>query len=77
MQREYVLRMINLERSDYQIVKRIAEERGFGDKGFSAALCMIIREWQNYQFQDPTLRSTEDFYRYLVDLSLIDEPSAA
>ena len=35
MQRDYVLRMINLERSDYQIVKRMAEERGLGDKGFS------------------------------------------
>ena len=77
MQREYVPRMINLERSDYQIVKRMAEERGLGDKGFSAALRMIIREWQNYQLQDPTLTSTEDFYRYLVDLGLIDEPSAA
>ncbi len=45
MQRDYVPRMINLERSDYQIVKRMAEERGLGDKGFSAALRMIIREW--------------------------------
>ena len=44
MQRDYVPRMINLERSDYQIVKRTAEERGLGDKGFSAALRMIIRE---------------------------------
>ncbi len=35
MQRDYVPRMINLERSDYQIVKRMAEERGLGDKGFS------------------------------------------
>ena len=46
MQRDYVPRMINLERSDYQIVKRMAEERGLGVKGFSAALRMIIREWQ-------------------------------
>ena len=76
MQREYVPRMINLERSDYQIVKRMAEERGLGDKGFSAALRMIIREWLNYQLQDPTLMSTEAFYRYLVNLGLIDEPSA-
>ena len=48
MQRDYVPRMINLERSDYQIVKRMAEKRGLGDKGFSAALRMIIREWQDY-----------------------------
>ena len=34
MQRVYVPRMINLESSGYQIVKRLAEERGLGDKGF-------------------------------------------
>jgi hypothetical protein len=38
MQREYFPRMINLVRSDYQIVKRIAEKRGLGDNDFSAAL---------------------------------------
>ena len=75
MQREYVPRMINLERSDYQIVKRVAEERGLGDKGFSASLRMIIREWQNYQFQDPALTSTEDFRQYLIDLGLMDQPA--
>ena len=48
MQRERVPRMINLERSDYQIVKRMAEKRGLVDKGFSAALRMIIREWQEF-----------------------------
>jgi len=31
MQHDYVPRMINLERSDYQIVRQIAEENGFGD----------------------------------------------
>ena len=34
MQRDYVPRMINLERSDFQIIKRMVEERGLGDKGF-------------------------------------------
>ena len=75
MQRDYVPRMINLERSDYQIVKRMAEEHGLGDKGFSAALSMIIREWQNYQFQDPSLTSTEDFRQYLIDLGVLDQPA--
>ena len=75
MQRDYVPRMINLERSDYQIVKRMAEKRGLGDKGFSAALRMIIREWQDYQLQDPTLMSTEDFRQYLVDLGVMDQPA--
>ena len=67
--------MINLERSDYQIVKRMAEERGLGDKGFSAALRMIIRKWHNYRLQDPTLMSTEDFRQYLVDLGVMDQPA--
>ncbi len=75
MQRDYVPRMINLERSDYQIVKRMAEERGLGVKGFSAALRMIIREWQDFQIQDPTLMSTEDFRQYLVDLGVLDQPA--
>ena len=75
MQRDYVPRMINLERSDYLIVKRMAVERGLGDKGFSAALRMIIREWQDYQIQDPTLMSTEDFRQYLVDLGVMDQPA--
>jgi len=44
MQRDYVPRMINLERSDYQIVKRMAVERGLGDKGFSAASHLIIEK---------------------------------
>ena len=37
MRREYVPRMINLEPSDYQVVRRIADQRGLGEKGFSAA----------------------------------------
>ena len=45
MPHQYALRMINLEQSDYNIVSRLAEERGLGDKGFSVALRMIIREW--------------------------------
>ncbi len=44
MQREYLPRMINLEPSDYQVVRRVADQRGFGENGFSAALRMIIRQ---------------------------------
>jgi hypothetical protein len=36
MRHDYIPRMINLERSDYQIVKRMANERGLGEKGLSA-----------------------------------------
>ena len=33
MRHEYVPRMINLEQSDYQVVRRVANDRGLGDKG--------------------------------------------
>ena len=33
MRREYVPRMINLERSDYQIIRQMAEKRDLGEKG--------------------------------------------
>ena len=52
MSHDYVPRMINLERSDYQIVRQMAEERGLGEKGLSAAVRMIIREWQGFQLQE-------------------------
>ena len=77
MPHQYVPRMINLEQSDYNIVRRLAEERGLGDKGFSAALRMIIREWSQLQFQDPTNLTLEDLYRELIDLGLIEEPLQA
>jgi hypothetical protein len=45
----YVPRIVNFEYSDYQAVKRCAQEKGLGGKGFSAAMRLIIREWQAYQ----------------------------
>ena len=42
---EYVPRMINLERSDYELVKQYAKDCGLGKRGFSAAARLIIREW--------------------------------
>ena len=73
MPHQYVPRMINLEQSDYNIVRRFAEERGLGDKGFSAALRMIIREWAQLQLQDPTNLTLEDLYRELIDLGIITQ----
>ena len=35
MQHDYVPRMINLERSDYQIVRQMAEWRSLAEKGLS------------------------------------------
>ena len=46
MPTQYIQRLVNLEQSDYQVVRRLAQEKGFGGKGFSAALRLIIREWQ-------------------------------
>jgi hypothetical protein len=65
MRHEYVPRMINLEPSDYQVVRRVADQRGLGEKGFSAALRMIIREWQEYQLQDPDYRTAGEI-QYLL-----------
>ena len=45
----YIPRMVNLEPRDYRIVRRVAQARGLGGKGFSAALRIIIREWEAYQ----------------------------
>ena len=63
MPHQYVPRMINLESQDYQVVRRVADQRGLGEKGFSAALRMIIREQQEYQLQNPTKISSEEFHR--------------
>lgn len=75
MPRDYIPRMINLEPSDYKIVRSFADERGLGDRGISAAIRMIIREWQEFQLQDPIHMTAEEIYRLLVDRGLIDRPS--
>jgi hypothetical protein len=53
MRLENIPRMINLENSDYQIVREMAEERGLGEKGLSAAIRRISRLWHQHQLQDP------------------------
>ena len=58
---KYVRRLVNLEHSDYWIIQRTAREKGLGGKGFSAALRLIIREWESMQnvpaAPRPSLRS--------------------
>ncbi len=44
--REFMPRCVNLEKRDYWIVRAAAAEKGLGLKGFSAALRLIIREWE-------------------------------
>ena len=43
-----------------QVVLRVDAQRSLGEKGFSTALRMIIREWQESQLQDPTHMTAED-----------------
>ena len=59
--------MINLEQSDYQVVRRAADKRDLGEKGFSAALRMIIRERQEFQVQDPAHMTTGEIRYVLVN----------
>jgi hypothetical protein len=40
---QYVQRMVNLEPRDYRLVRRVAQEKGLGKRGFSAALRLILR----------------------------------
>ena len=51
---EYVRRMINLERSDYDLVKQYAKDCGLGNRGFSAAVRLIIREWSELKTPSDT-----------------------
>ena len=46
MSTEYLQRIVNLERRDYDAIKKVAREKGLGGKSFSAALRLIIREWE-------------------------------
>jgi len=45
VQVRYVQRMVNLQKVDYEIVREYAAELGLGQKGFSAALRLILRDW--------------------------------
>jgi hypothetical protein len=56
--RKYKPRFVNLEEQDYWTVKRAAEEKGLGLKGFLAALRLIIREWE--AAQSPRIPSGPD-----------------
>ena len=45
----YETRNVVLEKPDIETVQQVADRRGLGARGFSAALRMIIREWIGYQ----------------------------
>jgi hypothetical protein len=50
---DYIHRMVSLEKLDYRIVRQVANQRGLGGKGFSAALRIIIREWDAFKQRSP------------------------
>ncbi len=41
-------KIVNLTAKEIDAVWELAEEKGLGQKGFSAAVRMIIREWMKY-----------------------------
>jgi hypothetical protein len=41
-------RIVNFTKKEFDAVWELAEEKGLGQKGFSAAVRMIIREWMKY-----------------------------
>ena len=53
MNDERVLRNVSLAPKNYNKVKEVAEERGFGGKGFSAALNYIISVFTELQAPTP------------------------
>ncbi len=42
---EFIRRIINFGFTDWAIVQQAAKEKGLGDKGYSAIIRLIIREW--------------------------------
>jgi hypothetical protein len=58
MPKQFIQRKVTFEEGDYWIVRRTAEARGLGQRGFSAALRQIVREWQELRLlQQHWLRS--------------------
>ena len=53
MNKERILRNVSLAPKNYNKVKEVAEERGFGGKGFSAALNYIISVFTELQAPTP------------------------
>jgi hypothetical protein len=77
VQQDYIPRMIELEHSDHLFVKRMAEERGVSEEVLLAALYKIIRKFQGLQIEDPKLKYGEYYFRCLVDLGFIEQPSTS
>ena len=47
-----IRRSVSLEEEDMQLISQLADRKGLGSRGFSAALRMIIREWVGFSEND-------------------------
>lgn len=57
---EQIRRMVTLDPIDYQVIAQASELKGLGNRGFSASLRMIVREWAAAQGLSVTTVATED-----------------
>ncbi len=48
-QTNFTPHLVNLQKREEAIIQRCVEEKGLGGKGFSAAVRLIIHEWDAYQ----------------------------
>jgi hypothetical protein len=51
--------MVTLDPIDYQVIAQASELKGLGNRGFSASLRMIVREWAAAQGLNVTV-ATDD-----------------
>lgn len=51
---------VAFEPQDYETVQKVARDRNLGRRGFSAAMRMIIREWQQQQEKPHAPLSTDN-----------------
>ncbi len=42
---KFISRQVQLEQLEYKIIRGFAREKGLGNRGFSIALGLIVREW--------------------------------
>ena len=77
MQQDYISSMNELEPSDRLIITRMTEERGVSEEIVLAALYKIVHEFQDFQIQNPNPLPGKDYYRYLVKLGFITQPSTS
>jgi hypothetical protein len=64
MKTKFIPKMINFELDMYYAVCQVAREKGFGQKGFTTALRMIITEWMQLTAQPRSPVPSDPLYVY-------------